>query len=237
MTDDDAFLQAVVAAPGDDAPRLVYADWLDERGDPRGAYLRAEIAWAQGDRTAGHDHLIRVGELLDPIWVARITRPPAGVCCDKVHFRDVEPSPSLSELAEAERALRVAFPPELKALLLNYHGGRPTPALFPQTIDVAAFVEELDLLSRTDPARRHFSLVANVKDVRQGGLSDDLVLFATVGPMSSRFLTVSTRHEDRGCVDYFAWLGEMYETIPRQRLASSIGQFLTLLTHDPNMTS
>jgi uncharacterized protein (TIGR02996 family) len=28
--DDRAFLQAIMAAPDDDAPRLIYADWLDE---------------------------------------------------------------------------------------------------------------------------------------------------------------------------------------------------------------
>jgi uncharacterized protein (TIGR02996 family) len=35
MTHDDAFLQAIIERPDDDAPRLIYADWLDERGDPR----------------------------------------------------------------------------------------------------------------------------------------------------------------------------------------------------------
>src|SRR5262245_20452084 len=34
MTDDTALLGAVLEAPGDEAPRLVYADWLEERGDP-----------------------------------------------------------------------------------------------------------------------------------------------------------------------------------------------------------
>jgi uncharacterized protein (TIGR02996 family) len=33
VTDDEAFIRAIVDAPGDDAPRLIYADWLDERGD------------------------------------------------------------------------------------------------------------------------------------------------------------------------------------------------------------
>ena len=32
MTDHDALLAAILAAPEDDAPRLVYADWLDENG-------------------------------------------------------------------------------------------------------------------------------------------------------------------------------------------------------------
>jgi uncharacterized protein (TIGR02996 family) len=37
---DDAFLRAILACPEDDAPRLIYADWLEERGDPRGHLLR-----------------------------------------------------------------------------------------------------------------------------------------------------------------------------------------------------
>ena len=39
-----AFLQAILADPDDDAPRLVYADWLEERGDPRAEFIRAQCA-------------------------------------------------------------------------------------------------------------------------------------------------------------------------------------------------
>ena len=42
MTPDDAFLQAIVEAPDDDTPRLIYADWLEERGDPRGEFIRLQ---------------------------------------------------------------------------------------------------------------------------------------------------------------------------------------------------
>jgi uncharacterized protein (TIGR02996 family) len=44
MSDDAAFLRAITAAPDDAAPRLVYADWLDERGDPRGEFIRLQTA-------------------------------------------------------------------------------------------------------------------------------------------------------------------------------------------------
>jgi uncharacterized protein (TIGR02996 family) len=49
MTDDaDALLRAVLAAPDDDAPRLVYADWLEEHGDmDRAAFIRAQIELAR----------------------------------------------------------------------------------------------------------------------------------------------------------------------------------------------
>ena len=33
IRDRDALLTAIIAAPEDDAPRLVMADWLDEHGD------------------------------------------------------------------------------------------------------------------------------------------------------------------------------------------------------------
>jgi len=43
-SDDEAvFFSAILAAPDDPLPKLVFADWLDERGDPRGAYLRRTV--------------------------------------------------------------------------------------------------------------------------------------------------------------------------------------------------
>jgi len=45
----EAFMQRIRAYPNDDAPRLVFADWLDEQGDPRGAFIRVQIALAQLD--------------------------------------------------------------------------------------------------------------------------------------------------------------------------------------------
>jgi uncharacterized protein (TIGR02996 family) len=48
ITPADAFLRSIHDAPDDDAPRLVFADWLEERGDPRGEFLRLQTeraAW------------------------------------------------------------------------------------------------------------------------------------------------------------------------------------------------
>ncbi len=47
MTQDDAFLQAVFQDPDDDGVRLVYADWLEERGCPRGEFIRVDCALAR----------------------------------------------------------------------------------------------------------------------------------------------------------------------------------------------
>ena len=51
MTHDDAFLQAIIENPDDDAPRLLYADWLEERGDPRGEFIRVQCAWREWTST------------------------------------------------------------------------------------------------------------------------------------------------------------------------------------------
>jgi uncharacterized protein (TIGR02996 family) len=38
-----AFIQAIQEPPEDDAPRLVFADWLDENGDePRAEFIRLQ---------------------------------------------------------------------------------------------------------------------------------------------------------------------------------------------------
>src|SRR5207244_2028609 len=47
QTEAEAFLARIRAFPDDDAPRLVFADWLDEQNDPRGAFIRVQIALAQ----------------------------------------------------------------------------------------------------------------------------------------------------------------------------------------------
>jgi uncharacterized protein (TIGR02996 family) len=47
MVDEATFLQAIRAAPDEDAPRLVYADWLEEQGDPRGEFIRLQCAHAK----------------------------------------------------------------------------------------------------------------------------------------------------------------------------------------------
>jgi uncharacterized protein (TIGR02996 family) len=47
MPSADDFLQAILANPDDDTPRLVYADWLEERGDPRGEFIRLQCELAQ----------------------------------------------------------------------------------------------------------------------------------------------------------------------------------------------
>jgi uncharacterized protein (TIGR02996 family) len=120
-SDDEAFVRTIVDRPGDDLPRLVYADWLDERGDERGAYLRAELA-SPGNIAA----LATLGKGVDPVWVARVSRPPVGVCCDHVRFCESGPALELADIVKAETRLGCSFPSALTGFLLNYNGGVPS---------------------------------------------------------------------------------------------------------------
>ena len=43
MSDEAALLAAILAAPDDSAPWLVYADWLDERGRPAAGFIRERL--------------------------------------------------------------------------------------------------------------------------------------------------------------------------------------------------
>lgn len=63
MSEDDGFIVAILNDPYDLSLRLVYADWLEERGDPRAAFLRLEIA-------GHHTHRLKaLSKQLDPSWL------------------------------------------------------------------------------------------------------------------------------------------------------------------------
>lgn len=48
--EEQPFLDEIRANPDDDAARLVYADWLEERGDVRAEYLRVEVEYQVAKR-------------------------------------------------------------------------------------------------------------------------------------------------------------------------------------------
>jgi uncharacterized protein (TIGR02996 family) len=67
MNDRESFLQAIRANPDDDHLRLIYADWLEERGDPRGEFIRVQIELQDRDLSPRRriDLLVRENELLE----------------------------------------------------------------------------------------------------------------------------------------------------------------------------
>jgi uncharacterized protein (TIGR02996 family) len=81
MSDEQALLAAIRAHPDDDAPRLIYADWLEERGDARGEFLRAECLLARHSPRHGEyprlkARLRAIGLRLEVGWLALVSRAP-----------------------------------------------------------------------------------------------------------------------------------------------------------------
>src|SRR6187399_705447 len=60
-----SLLQAVLDSPEEDGPRLVYADWLNERGDPRGEFILLQCELARSATPSGRrdEVKLRVDEL------------------------------------------------------------------------------------------------------------------------------------------------------------------------------
>lgn len=67
---EESLLAGVVASPDDDAPRLVYADWLNERRDPRGELIALQIARSRGEAARGSKK--REAELVAEVGQAQL---------------------------------------------------------------------------------------------------------------------------------------------------------------------
>ena len=85
-SEDEAFVRSVLADPADLTTRLAYADWLDDRADPRADFVRLDARRDELTHNPEHADWARLGELGtalaadDPGWVAVMDRPPVENC-------------------------------------------------------------------------------------------------------------------------------------------------------------
>jgi uncharacterized protein (TIGR02996 family) len=87
VDEEAAFLLQMDTSPDDADTPLVYADWLDERGDgARAEFLRLGgrllgMRYRQKGFSDGCGRLLRLGRALPADWVARVSRPAlTGTC-------------------------------------------------------------------------------------------------------------------------------------------------------------
>jgi uncharacterized protein (TIGR02996 family) len=133
MLDREPFLKAIFAAPADDLPRLVFADWLDERGDPNWAEL-IRIGCRQHHPTA-----VEPG----PAWDRGFR------ACDEI----VADAELLADPDEFRRVACRSHPEWYGATKLKVTGGpvvSPTPLVTVLTSPVTEHVSELDLSGREE---------------------------------------------------------------------------------------
>jgi uncharacterized protein (TIGR02996 family) len=69
MTDDTDFLRAIQENPEDDRARLLYADWLEQRGDIRGEYLRLDCQLVRIPV-----RLAQLRKQIDQTWLESVTK-------------------------------------------------------------------------------------------------------------------------------------------------------------------
>jgi uncharacterized protein (TIGR02996 family) len=136
--EDEAFLTAIRTQPADSTSRLVYADWLDERDDPRGEYLRLLCAAAGWARAAENRERVvaRLQELcaeFDPEWLAVVQHgvgwrtlfeanlPPFGER-EYGEMYEFGPPATAEQLAAAEAVLGVRLPADVRDLLSEFNG-------------------------------------------------------------------------------------------------------------------
>jgi len=255
VSDDEAFIRAIVEAPGDDAPRLVYADWLDERGSPRGAYLRREVEVFRGPREGPGFHaavnaLLELASDLHSIWVDRVSRPPVGICSDVIRYdsqhliasdgpqSSIGPPITMDDIRAFEARLRVRVPDQYKAFVLNHNGGDPYPGEFWHPdhgpVDIPCTIEFAGIAPRNgEPSGyRGPTLIAHVynePDVPFGPM------IPIGGDGSDGCLFIGTAGEQEGVVFFHNdfthenWDVERYVVLGR-----TLGDFLTrLITTDP----
>jgi uncharacterized protein (TIGR02996 family) len=239
VNEDEAFIRAIVDNR-DETARLVYADWLDDRSDPRGAFLRAEH---EAVETGDSARLPQLASALDSVWVARVSRPPFGACCDHVRFDcagSVGSGPPLTsaDLDAFERQHQLTLPVAYRAFMLNRNGGYPYPGRVAEENEepedwptVEAFYMIGPIGWREDHTARIPDPIRALWDDPFGDLGRLLPL-ATDGGVSELYLGVNTpgagrvfRHSD----PVHAW-----DERPAYELAPSLGHLLARLTHtDP----
>jgi len=93
FTDEEhAFLRGILTNPADLTGWLAYADWLDERSDPRAEYLRLQVRRGElrpedPELAAVDDRLRNMREEFNPYWVAFFDRPPVEHCLPEFSFK------------------------------------------------------------------------------------------------------------------------------------------------------
>jgi len=160
MSDQDveaALLAAIYSDPDADEPRLVYMDWLIERGDPRGEFIALQMARhrsesgelrrkeARREAQLQEEHLDRwLGEVAPyvsrryPGW-PRFSRgflDAVAIACPRPLAPALAEHPMFSTVTELSGECRAIIRPALRMLRrvlpVNANGGRPTVPMIPE---------------------------------------------------------------------------------------------------------
>jgi uncharacterized protein (TIGR02996 family) len=123
MSDEAPFLDAIRANPDDDHVRLIFADWLEERGDPRGEFIRVQYALEAPATDARRTMALRIREKELLATHARDWLGPLAELHEHITFRRGFPDEAnLSVDLFLESAERLRFVP-LRRVALHHRKG------------------------------------------------------------------------------------------------------------------
>jgi uncharacterized protein (TIGR02996 family) len=164
MTERDALISAARAHPDDRTARLVFADWLEERDDPLGGYVRAEAGvlahevgsyeWCTAllrlrDQPAhgGWEYatdLARIAQKIDQLCAQDTERRVFGAqWADAGHEYRLNAPPVEADVIDFELRHGLSLPGEYRAFLLRVGNGRVGPNYGLHTLDCSAHRPEL----------------------------------------------------------------------------------------------
>ena len=159
MSEDESFLQEIIAAPDDDGPRLVYADWLEERGDPRAEFIRVQCEEARlGDGKRRTDLRRKAKQLLQAHgkgWTAELGATGPEFRDPRYHRGFIE-SAKMSIRFFLKSGSDVMARTPLRQLVLT-SGDKLLPKL--ARAEHLLQVEDLQLAERTFPERHAIEFV------------------------------------------------------------------------------
>lgn len=142
-TDEERFLQAIEAHPDDDESRLVYADWLEERGDPRGEFIRVQCEMEEAEGVDSRRWMTLLGRQEQLLAEYRETWAPS-------------PIPEAKWMFERGLPVRLAVPYEHLWHSLDYLlTFDPVPFLDIVRFDVRHRAPDFELLQQVTQAAVH----------------------------------------------------------------------------------
>jgi uncharacterized protein (TIGR02996 family) len=165
---EDAFLAAILEDPAADMPRLVYADWLEERSDPRAEFLRVECALLKlspdDERLPALQKRLReLQQALDAGWKSLVRRLPLDPLDElrQVLLPPRRPFQASGDWAAVEAALGAALPADYKALVNAYGSGTINSCLEV----VSPFYPGLDIREWWTNWARFYTDIAEFEDI------------------------------------------------------------------------
>ncbi len=116
MTEERAFLTAILEQPDDDVRKRAYADWLEERGDPRAEFLRLMLQVRQ-ERVVTPEHRRQHQQLSTELTDLRTQEQPSP---SETRSRERRMRELEARLVDLARQIRPKIPARLQELAASF---------------------------------------------------------------------------------------------------------------------